>query len=195
MQGSVDKAGRPLMLGDAHEVLTMKLWMDRQHRLAKTLGSSADLHASRAQLHRTMSEQRLTPDPAYMPAASHLRGAARWEWARYAGDPKAGYDPLVGYNSRWAEKRSRKPMPFANIRSLSSSNLALATALTPLNIKPVDRRLLPKPTPPPLPQPPHRVMSMAQLAPEHPDRPAKRAGESGLSMSDSSIRELALNYN
>ena len=110
-------------------------------------------------------------------ASSHLRGRPRYEWARYAGDPSAGYDPIVGYNMRWAKTRHpRKTDPFAQLRSTSASNLALGSALEPLNIRPVERR-----PPRRLPTPPaatiHRVKTMEDLAPDVEEKPHRRQTE------------------
>ena len=65
-------------------------------------------------------------------------------------------DPLV---------RSKKTAPFTMHRSQSASNLSMSRALAPLNVKPVERRMLPPPPPPPPPTI-HKVVSMAELAPE-----------------------------
>lgn len=81
-------------------------------------------------------------------------------------------------------------MPFtATHRAQSASSLALGGALTPLKIKPVDRTMLPKParipTPPPLP----KVLSMAELAPDVPERRTRRETQSNVR--ESSIASIA----
>ena len=56
-------------------------------------------------------------------------------------------------------------MPFSQLRTTSASNLDLGRALTPLNIRPVER-LPPKRAPPPPDPTLYRVRSLEDLAPE-----------------------------
>ena len=139
--------------------------------------------ANRELMNSYMSSERLSLDPAYAPASSHLKGRPQHDWARFAGDPMAGYDPVLGYNSRWAKYSKKGGLPFTALRTTSASNLALANAITPLNIKPVVRRPPPRvPTPPQ----PHlyRPKSLEDLAPDLPERRGRKTTE--FSVGDSS---------
>ena len=106
----------------------------------------------------------------------------RHDWARYAGS--SGYDPIVGYSTRWAKQRTKKAEPFLQHRSISASNLDLGAALQPLNIRPVERPPPPPPPPPPPAPQMYRVMSMADLAPDIEERPQRRPTD--YNVSDSS---------
>lgn len=131
------------MAGDSHEVMLYKRWINKENALAQSAQKREVPFSHQSLLQNHMSQRYLTPDPTYAAGSSHLRGRPRHEWARFAGQPQAGYDPVVGYNTRWSEKRSRKPAPFAMYRAQSASSVAMSEALTPLNIKPVERRSLP----------------------------------------------------
>ena len=162
------------MAGDATHLIQWKRWITKEDLLSRTPTPSTLTHPKL--LHAHMSKNGLLPMPAYAPAASALRGRPRHEWARYAGEPSAGYDPLTGYNMRWASQRSKTAAPFTTLRSASTSNLALGNALTPLKIKPVERlppRRLPTPPPPTI----HRVLSLEELAPEVEERRSRRQTE------------------
>jgi len=160
------------MAGDAHELLGWKRWIIREDSLSRAPSVPSFGAVSQKQLLREhMAVNQLAPDPPYAPASSHLRGRNRHEWARFAGDK--GYDPVVGYSTRWAKQRSHRATPFSQLRSASASNLALETALAPLNIRPVERlppRLHTAPTDPTL----HRVRSVWELAPDVEERRAKK---------------------
>jgi hypothetical protein len=181
---------------DARELLSWKHWIRREDALYRSASASSALMkvGDRGRLTQYMRDHRLNPDPAYAPASSHLRGKPRYDWARYSGEPGAGYDPLVGYNVRWAERRTQKVAPFSGLRTSSSGNLALARALTPLNIKPVNRADLRRPPRTPPPQPVHRTISLEDLAPEIPERRNRRLPETGLSAGDSSIASIAFSH-
>lgn len=163
------------MAGDSHDLLSWKHWIVKEDALSRSASSTALLH--RPMLERHMTTNGLTPSPAYAQASSHLRGRPRHEWARYAGDPLAGYDPVVGYNMRWAKARHpKRAAPFSQLRSVSASNLDLQRALTPLNIKPVERRP-PRAPPPPAEPTLHRVRTIEDLAPDIGERRARKQTE------------------
>lgn len=150
------------MAGDSHEVALYKRWINKENALAQAAQKREIPYNDRPLLQTTMSHKYLTPDPTYAAGSSHLRGRPRHEWARFAGT--TGYDPVVGYNTRWAERRSHAATPFSMYRSQSSSSLAMSTALDPLNIKPVERRTMPRrwevQTPPQV----YQATSLADLA-------------------------------
>ena len=130
------------MAGDSHEVALYKRWINKENALAQAAQRRDIPYDHRQSLQSTMSHKYLAPDPTYAAGSGHLRGRPRHEWARFAG--ATGYDPVVGYNARWAERRTRTSTPFTLYRSQSSSSLAMSTALEPLNIKPVERRSMPR---------------------------------------------------
>ena len=171
-----------MMAGDAHDLIGWKRWIEREeratgawnHRWQSGMSVLTDDKPPPTAPHAVLTQkplllpftesQRLLPVPAYLPASAHLKGVPRHDWARYAGT--SGHDPVVGYSTRWAKERAKsKPVPFTNLRSSSTSNLALDRALTPLNIKPVVRKPPVKPPTPPMPQM-YKVMSMEDLAPD-----------------------------
>ena len=218
---------------DSSQLIGWKEWISKEHKLARASTSHAT-YSSRRLLEGHMSAQQLRPDKCWEPAASHLKGASRYEWARYAGDTAVGTDPVLGYSSRWAavaesQRRRQRPAPFAALRQVSMNSLAY-TAPRPLTVKPVNRELLAsrlwKPPPPSnyshviepdaalsfalilagatcvwcrdvrdLPiviagEPEiHRVMSMAELAPDLPERRSRRPVEN--SATESSIVSIA----
>ena len=166
------------MAGDAHDLIGWKRWISKEDHLSNpTKSPSAATFMHKPLLTHYASNNRLLPDPAYAAGSSHLKGVPRHAWARYAGDPAAGYDPIIGYNSHWAKQRSKKPKPapFSSFRSASTSNLNLAAAIQPLNIRPVER-LPPRRLPTPPPATIYKVMSMEDLAPVLPDLPGRRKG-------------------
>ena len=188
------------MAGDSQELLAKKLWIEKEWSLIGNPIPSM-VFSKRSLLSRTMSEADLVPDPPHAPAASHLRGRPRYEWARFAGDPVAGTDPLLGYNARWAEARSKLSTPFSRYRTASSAQLAMAAGVEKLTIKPVDRSKLPKKLKPLSKSASesgklHKVMSLEDLAgPDVPERPKKRWADSGQSVNDSTIASIAFRYN
>lgn len=175
MPPSTEWSETKFMAGDAHDLLNWKRWIVKEDVLSRSASSVALTH--KPLLHAHMDLNGLNPSPAWAAASCHLRGRPRHEWARYAGEPTAGYDPVVGYNMRWAKARNpRKSAPFSQLRSASSSNLALSAALAPLNIKPVER-LPPRrlPTPPDLTL--HRVKTLEDLAPDIEERRSRKVTE------------------
>ena len=179
------------MAGDDQELRAKKLWYSKE---VKLLGNpiASQTFSSKKLLTRTMSENDLVPHPAYAPAASSLRGRSRQEWARYAGNPLYGSNPLIGYNEHWAAVRSKTPAPFAHYRTRSTQQIAMETGVAALDIKPVDRSKLPKlrkkPSQGVLPPPDasFRVPTLDDLAPEVVERRGRNA-DSGLSANDSTI--------
>ncbi len=177
---------------DGANLIGWKHWITKEHRLSQSPSHATFAH--RELLEHHMSTNSLHPDPCYAPAPNLQRGGSRVEWARYAGAKGYG-DPVLGYSSRWAAARSRRPTPFVHLRQGSASQLAFS-APRPLDVKPVDRvaieAKLRRPTPPPAVVP--RVMSMAELAPERDERPGRRANSLGLNARDSTIEEIAFRH-
>jgi hypothetical protein len=180
--------GRETQAGDAEHLIGWKTWISREERLARS--GSSEIFKHRPLLAGFMDQQRLSEQPAYAPAPCHLRGGSRRDWQNFM----SGSDPLVGYNPRWAAARSRRPAPFSEMRQRSSSAIALERALTPLEIKPVDRSALAaRMRAPQKPRTPvARVVSMDDLAPEVEER--RRKGQTEASMHDSSIRSIMLQH-
>lgn len=173
-----------MMAGDMHDLIGWKRWVTKEDAVLRT--PSAHSLTVKPLLEHTMSTYGLSPDPTWKESSSHQRGRPRHDWARYAGDPIAGYDPVVGYNMRWSsrERMRSRQVPFTSThRSQSASNLELSAALQPLRIKPVVRR--PPRELPPRPDPAlYRVTSLEELAPEIEERRARKATE--VNMQDSS---------
>ena len=113
------------MAGDAHDLIGWKRWIDKERAADRRPTLATFSHKPLLQSH--MSTHSLMPDPAYLPASCHTKGKPRHDWARFAGHPTAGYDPVVGYSARWAQARTRKSTPFTAHRSASTSNLAELT--------------------------------------------------------------------
>ena len=181
-----DGRDRKVQALDASQLIGWKTWIAREERLPR---SPQAVFADRPLLSDFMARQNLRADPAYAPAPNNLRGASRHGWESF----KSGSDPLVGYNPRWAAARTRQPTPFTAMRQRSQSAHALQIALEPLHIRPVDRALVASRTraPPKAQAAPavHRVMSMAELAPELPERRAR--GQTEFSAQTSSIQSIA----
>ena len=175
---------------DGANLIGWKLWITKENWLANAPPSQATF-SHRSLLDHHMSTRRLRPDPCYAPAPNMQRGGSRHEWARFAGEKGYG-DPVLGYSSRWAAARSRRPTPFAHLRQGSASSLAFA-APRPLDVKPVDRMALEARMRrlPPSPAPPPKVLSMYELAPEREEKIGRKKNELGISASDSTIQTIA----
>ena len=180
------------MAGDSHEVALYKKWINKENALAQSFQRGEIHFDHKPTLRRDMSSHLLEPQPSYAAASSHLRGCPRYDWARFAGEPSAGYDPVVGYNMRWASNRSKTPAPFSMYRARSTSNLEFGTALEPLNVKPVVRRARP-PMPKLVAQPQvHRTLSLNELAPE--EAPRRKARTEYGNDNGSGIAALAFTH-
>ena len=186
---------RETQAADASQLIGWKTWIAKEDRSRSTLsGSRSSTFHHLPLLSDFMARQQLSPGPAYAFAPNNLRGASRHGWEHY----KIGTDPLLGYNSRWAAANSRRATPFTQMRQRSTSQTTLARALTPLDIKPVDRALIAARTRPPPkhtgPPAVHKTVSMAELAP---DLSEVRSGKAKTewNANDSTIRALAFSQN
>lgn len=180
---------------DGANLIGWQRWVSKEDRLSQTHRPSYATFANRELLDYHMSTKSLYPDPCYAPAPNLQKGRSCNEWACFAG-LKGNSDPITGYSSRWTEARSRRPAPFLHLRQGSCSKQAFA-AHRPLDVKPVDRTVLEaklrKPEPPPVVVP--HVMSMPELAPVRNEKMGRRMNSLGLDANDSTIHEIAFNYN
>jgi hypothetical protein len=180
---------------DGANLIGWQRWVSKEDRLSQTHRPSYATFANRELLDYHMSTKSLYPDPCYAPAPNLQKGRSCNEWACFAG-LKGNSDPITGYSSRWTEARSRRPAPFLHLRQGSCSKQAFA-AHRPLDVKPVDRTVLEaklrKPEPPPVVVP--HVMSMPELAPVRNERMGRRMNSLGLDANDSTIHDIAFNYN
>jgi len=186
----IDQVCNKWQRADSSELIGWKQWVDKERRALSRSASSGALREPSLLAHRQlirehMSQNMLYPDPAYKAACAHLKGVSRDSWKRFAGDADAGADPVLGYSVRWAASRSRLDTPFSSLRRGSESSQAF-TAPRPLHIKPVDRALVAsrvqRPQTVATPQM-HRVMSMEELAPDLPERRARRQTEKNVAES------------
>ena len=178
---------------DSANLIGWKRWITKENSLASMPPSQATF-SHRDLLEHHLSSHMLRPDPCYAPAPNLQRGGSRHEWARFAGEStRDSSDPVLGYSSRWAKVKSRKPTPFAHLRSTSMSSLSFS-APRQLDVKPVDRSAiearLRRPTPPAVTIP--HVMSMQELAPEREEKIGRR--KTAHSANDSTIQDIAFKY-